>query len=113
MRRLTRHATRVCTSPVFLLRVIVPLAATASGRPYGSSRGELARLVSTPLKLPRCFESILDGADVASSDVSDDHHVLAEPRRHAEGLGEVLQHRGAAVEGGADHHMGVVKLGGR
>jgi hypothetical protein len=32
--------------------------------------------VGTPLKLPRCFEGVLDGTSVTSSEVGDNHHVL-------------------------------------
>jgi hypothetical protein len=59
------------------------------------------------LKLPRCLECIFDGTSVAPGEISDDHHVVNVPGRHAEGFGEVPQDRGAVVEVGSDHHMGV------
>jgi len=43
------------------------------------------------LQLPGRFEGIFDRARVAGGEVSDDHHVLAIPGRHAEGLGELPQ----------------------
>jgi hypothetical protein len=62
--------------------------------------------------VPRCLECILDGTSVASGEIGDDHHVLDVPGRHAEGSGELPEDRGAVVEVGSDHHMGVVKLAG-
>jgi len=38
--------------------------------------GSTAQSVGASLKLPRCFEGILNGAIVASGEVSDNHHVL-------------------------------------
>src|SRR6478672_11961399 len=54
--------------------------------------------VRFPLKLPRCFECILDGTRVASRKVRDDHHVLDVPGRHAEGFGELAQYPVSVVE---------------
>jgi hypothetical protein len=34
------------------------------------------RSVGTALKLPRCFDGVLDGISVASLEISDNHHVL-------------------------------------
>ena len=73
---------------------------------------EITRSIGTPLKLPCCFESILDRTSVASCEVSDHHHVLAITDRHTEGFGKLPQDRGAVVEVGSDHHMGVVELAG-
>jgi hypothetical protein len=64
----------------------------------------------TPLKLPRCFEGILDGTSVASGEVSDNHHVLGVAGRDAEGCRKLPQYRVAVIEVGTDHQMRVVKL---
>ncbi len=68
--------------------------------------------IGTALKLPRCFEGILDGTGVTSCQVSDDHHVLAVPARNAEGSGKLPQQPVAVAKIGAGHHMGVIKLAG-
>jgi hypothetical protein len=78
-------------------------------KPTGSGRRK-ALLVGAPLKLPRCLECILDGASVASGQISDNHHVFEVPGRDAEGPGKLPQHRVAVVEIGANHQMRVVKL---
>jgi hypothetical protein len=41
-----------------------------------STDGEIVHSVGTLPKLPRCFEGILNSTSVASSEVSDNHHVL-------------------------------------
>jgi hypothetical protein len=64
----------------------------------------------TPLQLPCCFKSILDGASVASREISDNHHVLEVPGGHAEGCRKLPQYRVAILKVGADDHMSVVKL---
>jgi hypothetical protein len=66
--------------------------------------------VGTPLQLPCCFKSILDGTGVASCEISHNHHVLDVPGRHAKGFGELPQYRIAILKIGADHHVSVVKL---
>jgi hypothetical protein len=50
---------------------------------------DMAGSVGTALKLPCCFKGVLDGAGVAFTEVSDDHHVLAVAGWHAEGFGEL------------------------
>src|SRR6202034_4156399 len=62
------------------------------------------------LQQPRSLERVLDGTGVAAGEVGDDHHVLGEPRRHAEGPGKLPEDGVAVVEVGAYHHMTVVKL---
>jgi hypothetical protein len=69
-----------------------------------------AQSVGASLKLPRCFEGILNGTSVASGEVSDNHHVLDVPGRDAEGSGKLPQYRVAVIEIGTDHDMHVVKL---
>jgi hypothetical protein len=72
--------------------------------------GEIVHSVGTPLKLPRCFEGILNSTSVTSGEVSDNHHVLDVPRRDAEGSGKLPQYRVAVVEVGTDYQMRFVKL---
>jgi hypothetical protein len=66
--------------------------------------------VGAPLKLPCRFKGILNGTRVATGQVSDNHHVLDEARRDAEGCGKLPQQRVTVVEIGADDHVLVVKL---
>jgi hypothetical protein len=73
-------------------------------------QGATTGSVGTPLKLPRCFEGILDRIRVASSEVSYNHHVLDIPGRDAEGSGELPQYRIAEVEIGPDHQVHMVQL---
>jgi hypothetical protein len=68
--------------------------------------------VGAPLKLPRCFEGVLDGANVTRSEVGDKHHVLDVPGRNAKGSGKLPHHSVAVAEIGADHHMSVIELAG-
>jgi len=60
--------------------------------------GPTGRSVGAALKLPCCFERILDGPRVSSGKVSDDDHVLEAAGRHIERLGELPQHRVAVAE---------------
>jgi hypothetical protein len=70
------------------------------------------RLVSAPLEVPGCFKGVFDGSGVAVGEVGDNHHVLGEPGRHAERLGELSQDRVAIVEIGPDHQVAIVELTG-
>ena len=72
--------------------------------------GSRAQSVGASLKLPRCFEGILNGASVSSGEVSDHHHVFDVSRRDTEGSGKLPQYRVAVIEIGTDHHMHVVQL---
>ena len=67
-----------------------------------------AASVGTALKQPRFLESILDRPGIAAGEVSDHHHVLGVPSRHAEGGGMLPQYQVALVEVGADDNMRVV-----
>src|SRR6202035_3340775 len=84
---------------------------------HAAGQGALVRMsprfprsVGAALKLPRCFEGILDRARVAFSEVSYDHHVLDITGRDAEGSGELPQYRIAEVEIGPDHQVHIVQL---
>jgi hypothetical protein len=67
---------------------------------------------STPLKLPRCLECILDGTSVGSGEIRNDHHVFDVPGRDAERLWKLSQQMVAEVEIGANYQVRIVKLPG-
>jgi hypothetical protein len=92
----------------------VPSSASASPTsPAGHSAvGQHGTSAGTSLKLPRCFECILNGTSVASGEVSDNHHVLDVPGRNAKGSGKLPQYRVAVIEIGTDDHVHVVELAG-
>jgi len=73
-------------------------------------QGTAAQSLGASLKLPCCFEGVLNGTVVASGEVSDNHHVLDVPGWDAKGSGKLPQYRVAVIEVGTDHHMHVVKL---
>src|SRR5690348_12370699 len=97
----TANAVRVYALPGFKspsLRSSQALSLHAREGPYQRSpatarmpgdSGDMAGSVGTTLKLPCCFEGVLDGAGVAIGEVSDDHHVLGVAGWHAEGFGEL------------------------
>jgi hypothetical protein len=57
------------------------------------------------LKLPGCFERVLDGSGVTAGEIGDDHHVLNESGGDVEGLRELPYHRVAVVEIRTYHQM--------
>src|ERR1700722_1159000 len=98
----------------------MPLSATSIPRPVrysccpGSQQdtalthARLAPSIGTALKVPGCFEGILDGASVAGAEVRDNHHVLGVPIRDAERSGKLPKQHIAVVEVRADHGMSLV-----
>jgi hypothetical protein len=72
-------------------------------------RGAAGRTL--PVKLPAAgFDGVLDGADIATDEFGNDHHVLGELRRDTERLGELPQQEVAVVEVCPNHHVLGVEL---
>jgi hypothetical protein len=68
--------------------------------------------VSTALQFPRRLERVFYGSPIARCQVGNDHHVLHESARKAEGLRRLEQYNAPVVEIGPDHEVGVVDLTG-
>lgn len=66
--------------------------------------------VGAPLKLPRRFEGVGNGISAAAGEVSDNHHVLEVPVRHAEGAGKLPHHGVTVIEITTNHHMRTIEL---
>jgi hypothetical protein len=72
--------------------------------------GQAASLAG--LQLPGDDDGIFDGVCVAVFEVGDNHHVLGEPSRHRERVGERVDEKVSELERRSDDNVAVIELPG-